>query len=62
MMSMFQIVVGCLFMTFFLYIVMTWEGCWKGGGGGSVRYIMTLSIMFGILWVYVLTQVTPDYN
>ena len=31
-------------------------------GGGSVRYIMTLSIMFGILWVYVLTKVTPDYS
>ena len=62
MMSMFQIVVGCLFMTFFLYIVIAWEGCWGGGGGVGVRYIMTLSIMFGISWVLVLTQVTPDYN
>ena len=57
-MFMFQIVVGCLFMTFFfLYIVMAWEGCWGKWGlrGVGVRYIMTLSIMFGILWVLVST-------
>ena len=57
MMSMFQIVVGCLFMTFFLYIVMGVGGLLGGGGGGG-----------GGVWLgvrcrdLVLTQVTPDYN
>ena len=54
MMSMFQIVVGCLFMTFFLYIVLGVGGLLGGGGVGGwvgVRYR-----------VLVLTQVTPDYN
>ena len=52
MMSMFQIVVGCLFMIFFLYIVMGVGGLLGGGGGWvGVRYR-----------VLVLTQVTPDYN
>ena len=52
MMSMFQIVVGCLFMTFFPYIVMGVGGLLGGAGGGvGVRYR-----------VLVLTQVTPDYN
>ena len=35
MMSMFQIVVGCLFMTFFLYIVLGVGGLLGGGGGGD---------------------------
>ena len=51
MMSMFQIVVGCLFMTFFLYIVMGVGGLLVGGRWLGVR-----------CRDLVLTQVTPDYN